>query len=38
MDIRDWARREAAKLPPFTPAETRQLALVARRLDAAGTA
>jgi hypothetical protein len=33
-EIRAWALREAAKLPPFIPAETRQLAMIARRLDA----
>lgn len=32
--IRDWARAQAAKLPPLTPAEVRQLALLARQLDA----
>ena len=35
---REWARREAAKLPPFTPAEARQAALIARRIDARGAA
>lgn len=33
-EIRAWAREQAAKLPPFTPAEVRQLALLARQLDA----
>jgi hypothetical protein len=33
-DIRDWAREQAAKLPAFTPAEVRQLAMLARELDA----
>jgi hypothetical protein len=32
--IREWAREQADKLPPFTPAEARQLALIARQLDA----
>ena len=31
---RAWARREAAKLSPFTPAEVRRMVLLARRLDA----
>jgi len=33
-DIRAWAREQAAKLPPFTPAEARQLAMLARQMDA----
>ena len=33
-EIRAWARREAAKLPAFTLAEIRQLALITRRIDA----
>ena len=32
--IRAWAQQQAAKLPPFTPAEARQLALLARQADA----
>ena len=31
---RDWARREAARLPSLTAAEARQAALLARRIDA----
>jgi hypothetical protein len=35
--MREWARREAAKLPLFTSAEVRRLGLLARRLDQAAT-
>ena len=31
---RDWARREAARLPSLTAAEARQATLLARRIDA----
>lgn len=33
-DIRAWAREQAAKLPPLTAEQARQVALVARRIDA----
>ncbi|MFF5228418.1 hypothetical protein [Dactylosporangium sp. NPDC000521] len=32
--ILDWARREAAKLPPFTADEAREVGLIAARIDA----
>jgi hypothetical protein len=31
--IRAWAEQEAAKLPPFTPAQVRQLARSVRAVD-----
>jgi hypothetical protein len=32
-EIREWARREAARRRPFTESEVRQLVLLARELD-----
>ena len=32
--MRAWAKQEAAKLPPFTPEEIRELGQFAARLDA----
>lgn len=34
MTPEEWAREQAAKIPPMTPEQVRRLALEARRADA----